>query len=120
MTQSDFPQSLSGNDMPRSGDIASMMRLPMFESAIGLGACFVRLPFDLGTSNRTGTRFGARQIQTESSPLRPYNVATRRASFERMRVADIGDVAPKNVIFTIQSCTLKPVATISCATTPAL
>jgi guanidinobutyrase len=88
-----FPQPLSGNEMPRSGGIASMMRLPVHQSAEGLDACFVGIPFDLGTSNRTGTRFGPRQIRAESVLLRPYNMATRKAPFDSLRIADIGDVA---------------------------
>jgi guanidinobutyrase len=88
-----FPQPLSGNDMPRSGGIASMMRLPVETDLSKLDACFVGVPFDLGTSNRTGTRAGPRQIRTESVMLRPYNMATRAAPFDRLRVADYGDVA---------------------------
>lgn len=88
-----YPQPLSGNEMPRCGGIASMMRLPVYPSAEGLDACFIGVPFDLGTSNRTGTRFGPRQIRAESVLLRPYNVATRKGPFECLRVADIGDVA---------------------------
>ena len=93
MDKPPFPQPLSGNEMPRSGGIASMMRLPVYSSAEGLDACFVGVPFDLGTSNRTGTRFGPRQIRTESVMLRPYNVATRKGPFDSLRIADIGDIA---------------------------
>jgi len=51
------------------------------------------VPLDLGTSNRSGSRFGPRQIRTESVLLRPYNMATRAAPFDSLQVADIGDVA---------------------------
>ncbi|WP_028223574.1 agmatinase [Paraburkholderia oxyphila] len=88
-----FYQPLGGNVMPRCGGIATMMRLPQVESAKGLDACFVGVPFDLGTSNRTGARFGPRQIRSESVLLRPYNMATRAAPFDSLQVADIGDVA---------------------------
>jgi guanidinobutyrase len=86
-------QPLGGNAMPRSGGIATMMRLPTAETAAGLDACFVGVPFDLGTSNRSGARFGPRQVRSESSLLRPYNMATRAAPFDSLQVADIGDVA---------------------------
>jgi guanidinobutyrase len=86
-------QPLSGNAMPRFGGIASMMRLPIAESSAGLDACFVGVPFDLGTSNRNGARLGPRQIRAESVLLRPYNMATRAAPFDSLQVADIGDVA---------------------------
>lgn len=79
--------------MPRFGGPATMMRLPSQGSAEGLDACFVGVPFDLGSSHRSGTRFGPRQIRAESSLLRPYNMGTRAAPFESLQVADIGDIA---------------------------
>ena len=87
-----FNQPLSGNDMPRCGGIATMMRLPFQSDAAGLDAAFVGIPFDIGTSNRPGTRLGPRQIRDESRMLRPYNVATFATPFESLQVADIGDV----------------------------
>ncbi|MDH4573833.1 agmatinase [Salinicola acroporae] len=85
-------QPLGGNEMPRFGGPATMMRLPTQQSAAGLDACFVGIPLDIGTSNRPGTRFGPRQIRDESRMLRPFNMATRAAPFESLQVADIGDV----------------------------
>ncbi|MDB5817997.1 MAG: agmatinase [Rhizobacter sp.] len=88
-----FNQPLGGDVMPRFAGIATMMRLPFQETTEGLDACFVGVPFDLGTSNRSGARFGPRQVRTESVLLRPYNMATRAAPFDSLQVADIGDVA---------------------------
>ncbi len=85
-------QPLGGNDMPRFGGPATMMRLPAASSAEGLDACFIGIPMDIGTSNRSGTRLGPRQIRDESRMIRPYNMATRAAPFEALQVADIGDV----------------------------
>jgi len=90
--RADLFQPASGNAMPRFGGIATMMRLPAATSTAGLDACFVGVPFDLGTSNRNGARLGPRQIRAESVLLRPYNMATRAAPFDSLRVADIGDV----------------------------
>lgn len=87
-----FNQPLGGNEMPRFGGPATMMRLPTQENAEGLDACFVGVPLDIGTSNRAGTRFGPRQIRAESCMVRPYNMATRAAPFDSLMVADIGDV----------------------------
>lgn len=78
--------------MPRMGGPATMMRLPTQETAEGLDACFIGIPMDIGTSNRSGTRLGPRQIRDESRMIRPYNMATRAAPFETLQVADIGDV----------------------------
>ncbi len=86
-------QPLGGNEMPRFAGPATMMRLPTAPTAEGLDACFVGVPMDIGTSNRAGTRHGPRQIRAESCMLRPYNMATGAAPFDRLQVADIGDVA---------------------------
>ncbi|RWA91757.1 MAG: agmatinase [Mesorhizobium sp.] len=98
-------QPLSGNDMPRFGGIATMMRLPYARTASGLDACFVGVPLDIGTSNRSGTRFGPRQIRAESVLLRPYNMATRAAPFDSLRVADVGDIAtnPYNLLKSVDA-----------------
>ena len=86
-------QPIGGNDMPRFGGIATMMRLPHVPNAKELDVAFVGVPCDIGTSNRSGARFGPRQIRSESCLIRPYNMATRAAPFDSLQVADIGDVA---------------------------
>lgn len=94
-------QPLGGNEMPRFAGLSTMMRLPHLpfqqlcadREAQNLDACFLGIPLDIGTSNRSGTRYGPRQIRQESSLIRPYNMATRAAPFDSLMVADIGDVA---------------------------
>jgi guanidinobutyrase len=93
MMQKTRYQPLGGNEMPRFGGPATMMRLPSKDNADGLDVCFVGVPFDIGTSNRPGALFGPRQIRAESALIRPYNMATRAAPFDSLSVADIGDVA---------------------------
>jgi len=102
--QTTMNQPLGGNVMPRSGGIATMMRLPQAKTAAGLDACFVGVPFDLGTSNRSGARLGPRQVRAESALLRPYNMATRAAPFDSLQVADVGDVAinPYNLLDSVR------------------
>lgn len=87
-----FYQPLGGNEMPRFAGPATMMRLPTRPNAEDLDVCFVGVPFDIGTSNRSGTRFGPRQIRAESAMIRPYNMATGAAPFDSLTVADVGDV----------------------------
>ncbi len=70
---------MGGNEVPHFGGIATMMRLPQATTPDGLDVCFVGVPLDLGSSNRSGSRFGPRQIRTESVLLRPCNLATRGA-----------------------------------------
>jgi len=91
--QSHFPQPLGGNVMPRFGGIATFMRLPAQSQLADLDVAVVGVPFDLGTSNRPGARFGPRGIRAESVLLRPYNMATRAAPFDSLRIDDVGDVA---------------------------
>lgn len=90
---SDYPQPLGGNQMPRFGGIATFMRLPGRAAPADLDVAVVGVPFDIGTSNRPGARFGPRGIRSESVLLRPYNMATRAAPFDSLRIDDVGDVA---------------------------
>ena len=79
--------------MPRFGGIATFMRLPGMTAAADLDVAIVGVPLDIGTSNRPGARFGPRDIRSESVLLRPYNMATRAAPFDSLRIDDTGDVA---------------------------
>ncbi len=90
---SDNPQPLGGNEMPRFGGITTFMRLPGTSAPADLDVAVVGVPFDIGTSNRPGARFGPRGIRSESVLLRPYNMATRAAPFDSLRIDDCGDVA---------------------------
>ncbi|HED12481.1 MAG TPA: agmatinase [Gammaproteobacteria bacterium] len=87
-----FNQPLGGNEMPRFGGPATMMRLPTAANAGSIDAGFIGVPLDIGTSHRPGARLGPRQIRAESSLLRPYNMATHAAPFDSIQVADLGDV----------------------------
>lgn len=92
-TVQQFNQPMGGNDMPRFSGPGTMMRLPACDSAKDLDACFVGVGFDIGLSNRAGTRFGPRQIRAESNMIRPYSMRMGFSPFDRVQVADIGDVA---------------------------
>ena len=85
-------EPLSGNVMPRFGGPATFMRLPSADLDADLDVAFVGVPFDIGTSNRPGARLAPRQIRDESRMLRPYNMGTRAAPFDSLRIADAGDV----------------------------
>jgi guanidinobutyrase len=88
----EFNQPLGGNSMPRFGGPASMFRLPTPGTAEGLDVAIIGVPLDIGASNRSGARFGPRQIRAESALIRPYGMATRAAPFDSFQVGDIGDV----------------------------
>jgi guanidinobutyrase len=88
-----FNQPLSGNDLARFSGPNTFMRLPQAQGLDALDVAFLGIPSDIGTSWRSGTRFGPKQIRAESAMIRPYNMATGAAPFEHLQVADIGDLA---------------------------
>jgi guanidinobutyrase len=69
------------------------MRLPAANDLKGLDVAFLGIPVDIGTSWRSGTRFGPKQVRSESAMIRPYNVQTGAAPFDGLHCADIGDLA---------------------------
>ncbi len=89
----EFNQPLSGNEMPRFSGPGTMFRLPAATSTENLDVCIAGIGLDIGTSNRNGTRFGPRQIRSESVMVRPYSMATGAAPFDSFQIADVGDVA---------------------------
>ncbi|NNK91870.1 MAG: agmatinase [Acidimicrobiia bacterium] len=93
MTESSNPQPLGGNEMPRFAGGGTFMRLPGSSTLADIDVAVVGVPFDIGTSNRPGARYGPREIRAESVLLRPYNMATRAAPFDSLRIDDTGDVA---------------------------
>ena len=77
---------------PRFGQPATFMRLPYLRDASRLDVAIVGVPYDGGTSYRPGARHGPRHIRDQSSLIRPFNPVLGVAPFERLRVADYGDV----------------------------
>ena len=86
-------QPISGNELARFSGPQTFMRLPTADSADGLDAAIVGIPMDIGTSWRSGTRMGPKQIREQSAMIRPYNLQTGAAPFDSLQIADIGDVA---------------------------
>ncbi|MFW8636145.1 agmatinase [Cribrihabitans pelagius] len=89
----EFNQPISGNDLARFSGPNTFMRLPQATSLDGIDVAVLGIPMDIGTSWRSGTRFGPKQIRAESAMLRPYNMASGAAPFDSLNVADIGDLA---------------------------
>jgi agmatinase len=68
------------------------MRLPHVTDPRGLDVAIVGVPFDGGTSYRPGARMGPREIRAQSSLIRSYNYFQKVAPFDRLTVADAGDI----------------------------
>ena len=77
---------------PRFAHPATFMRLPHVEDPRGLDVAIVGVPYDGGTSYRPGARLGPREIRAQSSLIRPYSYFQKVAPFDRLDVADIGDI----------------------------
>ncbi|AHD09200.1 agmatinase [Phaeobacter gallaeciensis] len=89
----DFNQPISGNDLARFSGPNTFMRLPQATSLDGLDVAILGVPMDIGTSWRSGTRFGPKQIRAESAMIRPYNMTSGAAPFDSLNIGDIGDLA---------------------------
>jgi guanidinobutyrase len=83
---------ISGNDLARFSGPQSFMRLPEVATAEGLDVGFIGIPMDIGTSWRSGTRMGPKQLREQSAMIRPYNIQTGAAPFDALQCADLGDV----------------------------
>ncbi|HEX2019154.1 MAG TPA: agmatinase [Aurantimonas sp.] len=89
-------QPLDSGAVPRYAGPASFMRLPAARPE-EVDIALVGVPFDGGTTNRTGARHGPREIRNQSTLSRRVHHVTGRSPFDRVRVADCGD-APVNPV----------------------
>ena len=68
------------------------MRLPHQTDLGGVDVAILGVPFDSGTSYRSGARLGPREIRAQSSLIRPYSLFQKVSPFERLAIVDAGDV----------------------------
>jgi len=87
------PMPVNALEFPRFAGIPTFMRLPHIADASRLDVALIGIPFDGGTSYRTGPRFGPRHIRQQSAMIRPYNPVLEVSPFERLLVADYGDLS---------------------------
>jgi len=76
----------------RFGGISTFMRLPHIRDAGELEIALLGIPFDGGTTYRSGPRFGPRNVRQQSAIIRPWNPVLGVNPFEKYRVADYGDL----------------------------
>src|SRR5260370_20057503 len=79
-------------ESPRFAHPATFMRLPHVPDPAGLDVAIVGVPYDGGTSYRPGARLGPREVRAQSSLIRPYSYFQTGAPFDRLTVADVGDI----------------------------
>ncbi|MCQ0988103.1 agmatinase [Jiella sp. LLJ827] len=89
-------QPLDAGAIPRFAGASTFMRLPA-ASPGGVDIALVGVPFDGGTTNRTGPRHGPREIRNQSSLCRRVHHVSLTSPFDLLRVADCGD-SPVNPV----------------------
>ena len=87
-----FPKPMNALEYPRFAGIPTFMRLPHIPDANRLEVALIGVPFDGGTSYRTGARMGPRHIREQSAIIRPYNPVLKVSPFDLLRVGDYGDL----------------------------
>jgi agmatinase len=85
-------RQIDARDSPRFAQISTFGRLPLLQDLTNVKAAFVGVPFDDGTTFRTGPRFGPSAIRQGSRLLRKYNPFVKTEPFERLNACDWGDV----------------------------
>jgi agmatinase len=85
--------------------IATFGRSPHTRDLSAADVAIVGVPYDGGTSYRSGARFGPRAIREQSLLLWGYNNALKVAPFAELRTIDFGDVnvVPVDILATHQA-----------------
>ena len=78
--------------IPRFAGIRTFMRAPHVTTLHGVDAAAYGIPFDTGTSYRTGPRFGPEAIRSASALLRPYHAVHAVDVVEALSIVDYGDL----------------------------
>jgi guanidinopropionase len=88
-----FHEPVDAAIVPRFAGHSTFMRLPALSDASGLDVAILGIPWDGGTTNRPGARHGPREVRNQSSLMRRVHHVTGIAPYERLAVADLGDLA---------------------------
>jgi agmatinase len=102
------------NDNPAFGanlqpfmGIPSFMRLPVTRELKDVDVAILGVPFDSGTSYRSGTRFGPRKIREASLMIWGHNSTLNVTPLKKLKVVDYGDVSviPTSIEHTMTAIT---------------
>jgi agmatinase/guanidinopropionase len=97
--------SAYGAELQPFAGIASFMRCPASRDLEGVDVAIVGVPYDGGTSYRSGARLGPRKIREASLMLWGYNNPLGVKPLDVLRVVDYGDVdaIPPSIADTMQN-----------------
>jgi len=114
------------NDNPAFGaglqpfmGIPSFMRLPVSRELKDVDVAILGVPFDSGTSYRSGTRFGPRKIREASLMIWGHNSTLNVTPLKKLTVVDYGDVSviPTSIEHTMDAITNTAIDVIGSGTT---
>jgi len=113
------PTSAYGADLQPFAGIASFMRRPVTRDLTGVDVAVVGVPYDGGTSYRSGARFGPRKIREASLLLWGYNNALAVKPLDVLSLVDYGDVdvIPPSIVDTMENITREVGAIVDAGTT---
>src|SRR6266436_5916873 len=87
------PEPVDALVYPRFSGLTTFMRLPHVPRAQELDIALIGIPFDGGTTYRSGPRFGPRHVREQSAIIRPWNPVLNVNPFAHWRIADYGDLS---------------------------
>ncbi|HSG44369.1 MAG TPA: agmatinase [Anaerolineales bacterium] len=96
-----------GADLEPFMGISSFMRLPVTRNLKDMDVAVMGVPFDSGTSYRSGTRFGPRKIRETSLMIWGHNSTLNISPLKKLNVVDYGDVSviPTSIEHTMTAIT---------------
>jgi arginase family enzyme len=96
-----------GEHLEPFGGITTFMRQPASRDFEGVDVAIAGIPFDSGTSYRSGARLGPRKIREASLLLWGYNQAHKVAPADELNMVDYGDVdiVPVDIQASMQAIT---------------
>lgn len=87
-----FGGDVYGSDLQPFAGITTFMRQPASRDLNGVDVAILGVPFDSGSSYRSGSRLGPRKVRELSAMLWGNNQVLRVAPLEVLKVVDYGDV----------------------------
>ena len=96
-----------GADLEPFMGISSFMRLPVTRDLKNVDVAVMGVPFDSGTSYRSGTRFGPRKLRETSLMIWGHNSTLNISPLIKLNVVDYGDVSviPTSIEHTMTAIT---------------
>ncbi|MCJ7623507.1 MAG: arginase family protein, partial [Anaerolineaceae bacterium] len=107
MSNSDDNNRAYGAHLQPFSGITTFMRRPASRDFDAVDVAVVGVPFDSGTSFRSGARFGPRKIREMSLLIWGYHPVLDIAPAEKLKIIDYGDieVIPVNIEATMKNIT---------------